>query len=537
LLPVSAFPVDGTWPTGTTKWEKRNIALEIPVWDQAICIQCNKCSMVCPHATIRPTVFDPALAAKAPEGFRMADYKAPDFKGMKFSMQVAPEDCTGCALCISVCPVKDKANPKHRAINMEPKLPILEREKANWAFFETLPKVDRSKIARVDVKSSQLFEPLFEYSGACSGCGETQYVKLLTQLFGDRSLIANATGCSSIYGGNLPTTPYTTNKDGRGPAWNNSLFEDNAEFGFGMRLAVDKHAEFATELLKTMASQVGDDLVASILAADQSSEAGIAAQRDRIATLKAKLAKITDAKAGQLALVADYLVRKSVWILGGDGWAYDIGFGGLDHVIAMNRDVNILVLDTEVYSNTGGQASKATPIGAAAKFAAAGKAIGKKDLGMIAMSYGHCYVASVAFGSKDAQTVQAFQEADSYPGVSIIIAYAHCIAHGYDLKFGLEQQKLAVDSGQWPLYRYDPRRAAAGESPLKLDSAAPKIPVSQYMQNETRFRMVEKIDPKRFAELALSAQAAATNRIAFYQQLAEVNVSKPAAVAGKDAAQ
>ncbi len=536
-LPVSAFGADGTWPTGTTKWEKRNIALEIPVWDPAICIQCNKCSMVCPHATIRPNVFDPALAAKAPEGFRSVDYKAPDFKGMKFTVQVAPEDCTGCGLCISVCPAKDKANPKHKAINMEPKLPILEREKANWAFFETLPKVDRSKIGKVDVKSSQLFEPLFEYSGACAGCGETQYVKLLTQLFGDRALIANATGCSSIYGGNLPTTPYTKNKDGRGPAWANSLFEDNAEFGFGMRLAVDKHAEYATELLKALAPQVGDDLVKAILEADQSSEAGIAAQRERVAGLKAKVAKSSDVKAAHLGTLADYLVKKSVWIVGGDGWAYDIGFGGLDHVIAMNRNVNILVLDTEVYSNTGGQASKATPIGAVAKFAAAGKATGKKDLGMIAMSYGHCYVARVAFGAKDIQTVQAFQEADSYQGVSIIIAYAHCIAHGYDLKFGLDQQKLAVDSGQWPLYRYDPRRAAAGESALKLDSGAPKIPVSEYMQNETRFRMVEKIDPKRFAELAKSAQEAATKRIAFYEQLAAVNIAKPKADGAKDAAQ
>ncbi len=417
---------------------------------------------------------------------------------------------------------------------MEPKLPILEREKANWEFFESLPKVDRAKITRVDVKSSQFFEPLFEYSGACSGCGETQYVKLLTQLFGDRALIANATGCSSIYGGNLPTTPYTVNKEGRGPAWNNSLFEDCAEFGFGFRLAVDKHKEFATEMLKAMAGQIGEDLVKGLIEADQSSEAGIAAQRERVAALQAKLAKISDPKALLLAPLADYFVKKSVWLVGGDGWAYDIGFGGLDHVIAMNRDVNILVLDTEVYSNTGGQASKATPIGAAAKFAAAGKAIAKKDLGMIAMSYGHCYVAQVAFGAKDVQTVQAFQEADSYKGVSIIIAYSHCIAHGYDLKFGLDQQKLAVDSGQWPLYRYDPRRAAAGESPLKLDSGAPKIPVSQYMQNETRFRMVEKIDAKRFAELAKAAQEDATKRIAFYQQLAEVNVSKPAV---KDAGQ
>ncbi len=526
MLPVSAFPIDGTWPTGTTKYEKRNIALEIPIWDPAVCIQCNKCANVCPHATIRPNVYDAALLADAPEGFRSADYKAPDFKGMKFTIQVAPEDCTGCGLCVMVCPAKDKANPKHKAVNLEPKLPILDREKANWAFFESLPLVGRSEIKRIDVKSSQLFQPLFEYSGACAGCGETPYVKLLSQLFGDRALIANATGCTSIYGGNLPTTPYTTNKDGRGPAWSNSLFEDNAEFGFGFRLAVDKHKEFAGELLKGLASQVGDDLVKGILEADQSSEAGLAAQRERVATLKGKLAKVDDANARRLELIADYLVKKSIWMLGGDGWAYDIGFGGLDHVMAMNRDVNILVLDTEVYSNTGGQASKATPIGAAAKFAAAGKGTSKKDLGMIAMTYGHVYVARVAMGSKDLQTTQAFQEADSYPGTSLIIAYSHCIAHGYDLKYGLEQQKLAVDSGIWPLYRYDPRRAAAGEAPLKLDSGAPKIPVSQYMQNETRFRMVEKIDAKRYAELAQAAQEDTNKRVALYQQMAEVNVAK-----------
>jgi len=536
-LPVSAFPVDGTWPTGTTKWEKRNIALELPVWDPAVCIQCNKCSMVCPHATIRPKVYDPALLAKAPPGFRAADYKAPDFKGQKFTIQVAPEDCTGCGLCVMACPAKDKANPKHKAVNLEPKLPILEREKANWAFFETLPVVDRAKIARVDVKGSQFFEPLFEYSGACGGCGETPYLKLLSQLFGDRAMIANATGCSSIYGGNLPTTPYAKNKDGRGPTWSNSLFEDCAEFGFGFRLAVDKHREQAIEMLRSMGSVVGDDLVKGLIEADQSNEAGIAAQRQRVAALKSKLGGVKDPKAARLLQRADYLVKKSIWLVGGDGWAYDIGFGGLDHVLAMNRDVNILVLDTEVYSNTGGQQSKATPLGAAAKFAAAGKAIPKKDLGMIAMTYGHCYVASVALGARDAQTVQAFLEADSYAGTSIIIAYSHCIAHGYDLQFGLEQQKLAVDSGMWPLYRYDPRRATAGEPPLKLDSPAPKIPVAQYMQNETRFRMVEKVDPKRFHDLAEMAQAEASKRIAFYQQLAAVSVARVAGGGnGKDQA-
>jgi len=525
-LPVSAFPVDGTWPLGTTKWEKRNVALEVPVWDPAVCIQCNKCSLACPHGVIRPKVYDPKYLADAPEGFKSADYRGKDFKGQKFTIQVAVEDCTGCRLCTMVCPAKDKSNPKHKAINMEPKLPILEREKANFAFFQSLPELDRTKVARIDVKGSQFFEPLFVYSGACAGCGETQYVKLLTQLFGDRALIANATGCSSIYGGNLPTTPYSTNADGRGPAWSNSLFEDNAEFGFGFRLAIDKHIEQAHELLRALASQIGENLVRELLEADQSSEAGIAAQRQRVAALKAKLSEFTDERARRLELLADYLVKKSVWLLGGDGWAYDIGYGGLDHVLAMNRDVNILVLDTEVYSNTGGQQSKATPLGAAAKFAAAGKATPKKDLGLMAMSYGHVYVASVAWGARDTQTVRAFLEADSYPGTSLIIAYSHCIAHGYDLAYGAEQQKRAVEAGIWPLYRFDPRRLAEGQPPLQLDSAAPKAAVAEYMRNETRFRMVEKIDPQRFAELAEAAQRAATQRVAVYKQLAEITIPK-----------
>ncbi len=523
LLPVSAFPVDGTWPVATTQWEKRNIALEIPVWDAALCIQCNKCAMVCPHAAIRAKVYDPALLAGAPATFKSIAYKAADFKGGAYTIQVAPEDCTGCTLCVMVCPAKDKSNPKHKSIDMAPQMPIRESERANYAFFLDLPEVDRAAI-KIDVKGAQFMQPLFEYSGACAGCGETPYIKLLTQLFGDRALIGNATGCSSIYGANLPTTPYAANRDGRGPAWNNSLFEDNAEFGFGYRLAIDKHIEQARELIAALAGALGDNLVKEILEADQSDEAGIAAQRARVAALKGKLAGMKEPEAARLVLLADYLVKKSVWIVGGDGWAYDIGYGGLDHVLAQGRDVNVLVLDTEVYSNTGGQASKATPLGAAAKFAMAGKSMPKKDLGMLAMTYGHVYVAHVAFGAKDAQVVRAFQEAESYPGPSLIIAYSHCIAHGYDLAYGLEQQKLAVESGSWPLYRFDPRRIALGESPLKLDSSAPKIDLGQYVRNETRFRMVEQANPEHFKHLLAAAQREVTNRFAVYEQLAKVTM-------------
>ncbi|TAM44087.1 MAG: pyruvate:ferredoxin (flavodoxin) oxidoreductase [Acidobacteria bacterium] len=523
LLPVSAFPVDGTWPVATTQWEKRNIALEIPVWDAALCIQCNKCAMVCPHAAIRAKVYDPARLAGAPATFKSIDYKAADFKGGTYTIQVAPEDCTGCTLCVMVCPAKDKSNPKHKAIDMAPQIPIRESERANYAFFLDLPEVDRAAI-KIDVKGAQFMQPLFEYSGACAGCGETPYIKLLTQLFGDRALIGNATGCSSIYGANLPTTPYAANRDGRGPAWNNSLFEDNAEFGFGYRLAIDKHIEQARELLAALAGNLGDTLVKEILEADQSNEAGLAAQRARIAALKAKLAGMKEPEAARLALLADYLVKKSVWIVGGDGWAYDIGYGGLDHVLAQGRDVNVLVLDTEVYSNTGGQASKATPLGAAAKFAMAGKSMPKKDLGMLAMTYGHVYVAHVALGAKDNQVVRAFQEAESYPGPSLIIAYSHCIAHGYDLAYGLEQQKLAVESGSWPLYRFDPRRIALGESPLKLDSGAPKIDLGQYVRNETRFRMVEQANPEHFKHLLAAAQREVSNRFAVYEQLAKITM-------------
>jgi len=528
LLPVSAFPVDGTWPTATAQWEKRNIAQDIPVWDAAICIQCNKCAMVCPHAAIRAKVYESDLLKTAPGTYKSMDYKGNEFKGLKYTIQIAPEDCTGCTLCAVVCPAKDKSNPKHKSLDMHPQRPLRDAERDNYAFFLDLPEVDRTKVKQ-DVKGVQFLEPLFEYSGACVGCGETPYVKLLTQLFGDRALIANATGCSSIYGGNLPTTPYTVNRDGRGPAWANSLFEDNAEFGFGYRLAIDKHIEQARELMTRMASQLGESLVDGLLTGDQHSEGGIAEQRARVVLLKQKLAAIMSGEARWLERLADYLVRKSVWIVGGDGWAYDIGYGGLDHVLAMGRDVNILVLDTEVYSNTGGQASKATPLGASARFAMAGKATGKKDLGMMAMAYGNTYVAHVAFGAKDVQTVKAFVDAEAYPGPSIIIAYSHCIAHGYDMANGLDQQKLAVDTGYWPLYRFDPRRAATGESPLILDSAAPKVDLSKFTANEMRYRVVEQMDPARFKMLSEHAQREVTTRVSVYEQLAKMAfpVTKP----------
>jgi len=521
LLPVSAFPVDGTWPTATAQWEKRNIAQDIPVWDPAICIQCNKCAMVCPHAAIRAKVYESDLLKSAPGTYKSIDFKGNEFKGLKYTIQIAPEDCTGCTLCAVVCPAKDKSNPKHKSLDMHPQRPLRDAERDNYAFFLDLPEVDRTKVKQ-DVKGVQFLEPLFEYSGACVGCGETPYVKLLTQLFGDRALIANATGCSSIYGGNLPTTPYTVNRDGRGPAWANSLFEDNAEFGFGYRLAIDKHVEQAQELMKQMAFQLGESLVDGLLTGDQHAESGIAEQRARVALLKERLATITTGEARWLEHLADYLVRKSVWIVGGDGWAYDIGYGGLDHVLAMGRDVNILVLDTEVYSNTGGQASKATPLGASARFAMAGKPTGKKDLGMMAMAYGNTYVAHVAFGAKDVQTVKAFVDAEAYPGPSIIIAYSHCIAHGYDMANGLDQQKLAVDTGYWPLYRFDPRRTATGESPLILDSAAPKVDLAKYTGNEMRYRVVEQMDPARFKMLSEHAQREVTTRFSVYEQLAKL---------------
>jgi pyruvate-ferredoxin/flavodoxin oxidoreductase len=525
LLPVSAFPPDGTWPVGTARWEKRNIAAEIPVWDPKVCIQCNQCVLACPHAAIRAKRYPPAALAGAPESFVSTEFRSHDVAGELYTLQVAPEDCTGCALCVAVCPAKDRQNPRHKAIDMAPQPPLRERERANFEFFLGLPEPRPLGGHRLDVKESQFRRPLFEFSGACAGCGETPYVKLLTQLFGDRALVANATGCSSIYGGNLPTTPYTTDACGRGPAWANSLFEDNAEFGLGFRLALDARREQARTLVGALAPVVGQPLSDALLSADQSSEAGIERQRERVTELRRLLHGRADAVSVRLLSVADDLVEKSVWLVGGDGWAYDIGFGGLDHVLASGRNVNVLVLDTEVYSNTGGQQSKATPLGATAKFAEAGKETPKKDLGLLAMSYGNVYVARIAFGAKMAQTVQALQEAESYPGPSLVIAYSHCIAHGYDMALGAEQQKLAVACGTWPLYRFDPRRGASGEPALQLDSPPPKVDVLDYMRNESRFRMVEKESPERFRALVERARQVTREREAVYRYLAGLSVA------------
>ncbi|MCC5841595.1 MAG: pyruvate:ferredoxin (flavodoxin) oxidoreductase [Opitutales bacterium] len=526
LLPVSAFPIDGTWPTGTTRWEKRNIAEHIPVWESDICIQCNKCALVCPHAAIRPKIYEPGALKDAPETFKSVDFKARDLPGLKFTIQVAAEDCTGCEVCVNVCPAKDKANPSRKAINMRPQRPLRDAEVRNYDFFLKIPDPSR-ELLKEDVKSSQFMRPLFEYSGACAGCGETPYIKLLTQLFGDRLLIANATGCSSIYGGNLPTTPYTTDACGRGPAWANSLFEDNAEFGLGFRASLDQTRVYAEHLLRLSAPQVGDALVSEILQADQSTEAGIAAQRERVVRLRKALAGKDSMEVRTLKQIADHLVTKSVWIVGGDGWAYDIGFGGLDHVLASGRNVNILVLDTEVYSNTGGQQSKSTPMAAVAKFAMGGKAVAKKDLGLIASTYGSVYVARIAFGAKDAHTVKTLVEAESFPGPSLVIAYSHCVAHGYSLSQGLEQQKRAVNCGYWPLFRYDPRRAANGENPMKLDSAPPKATLEEFMRNETRFQMLARTQPERSAELQALAAASVAERFALYQQMAALTPTRP----------
>jgi pyruvate-ferredoxin/flavodoxin oxidoreductase len=525
LLPVSAFPADGTWPAATSQWEKRSIAHEIPVWDPQVCIQCNKCTLVCPHAAIRAKVVEPEALEGAPEGFEAVDFRSPEIEGMRYTLQIAPEDCTGCHLCAEVCPAKDKSNPRHKALDMHPQRPLREAQAERYAFFLDLPELDRSRV-RDDVKHTQLLRPLFEYSGACSGCGETPYLKLLSQLFGDRALIANATGCSSIYGGNLPTTPWAVDAAGRGPAWSNSLFEDNAEFGFGFKLAVDALTAQARQLCGELTGELPAELLESLLEANPHEEAEVAAQRERVEQLRKHLSGMSSDAAHTLSELADYLVRKSIWLVGGDGWAYDIGFGGLDHVLASGKDVNILVMDTEVYSNTGGQQSKATPLGASAKFAAAGKAVPKKDLGLIAMSYDHVYVAQVAFGARDNQMLKAFIEADRHPGPSLIIAYSHCIAHGYDLMHGAEQQKLAVESGIWPLYRFDPARIEQGEPPLHLDSGPPKRRVQEYMRNEARFRMVEKLDPKRYERLQREAQAHAARRTEHYRQLAELRVSK-----------
>ena len=529
-LPVSVFPEDGTYPTGTTKYEKRNVSLEIPVWEPHICIQCGKCSFVCPHAVIREKIYDPSHLDDAPTQWKSTDARWKEFPGMKYTLAIAPEDCTGCGLCVEVCPAKDKTQVGRKAINMASQIPIREKERENWDYFLSLPEVDRTQIKLSNVKNSQLLEPLFEFSGACAGCGETPYVKLLSQLFGDRIVIANATGCSSIYGGNLPTTPWAKNKEGRGPAWSNSLFEDNAEFGFGMRLTIDKQLEYARELLHQLAGHVGESLVDELLKADQSTELGIKQQRQRVSLLKERLQNIKEPKALDLLSIADVLTRKSVWILGGDGWAYDIGYGGLDHVLASGRNINVLVLDTEVYSNTGGQASKATPRAAVAKFAAQGKGTPKKDLGMIAMAYGYVYVAKVAMGASDQQTLNAFLEADAYDGPSLIMAYSHCIAHGYDLRKGLDQQKLAVQSGAWPLYRFNPALIAEGKNPLKIDSREPTIPVSEYAYNETRYRMLLQSDEQRAEVLMAKAQNDAKSRWNLYQQMANMHYTPPADV-------
>jgi len=522
-LPVSAMPIDGTFPTGTAAWEKRNIALEIPEWDEALCIQCGKCILVCPHAVIRAKVYDGELLKGAPESFKSSAARWKDMGHLKYTLQVAPEDCTACGICIEACPVKSKTEVKHKAINMVAQPPIREREARNWDFFLNLPEVDRKKLATSQIKDIQLMQPLFEFSGACAACGETPYVKLVSQLYGDRAVIANATGCSSIYGGNLPTTPYTFNKEGRGIAWSNSLFEDNAEFGMGIRLAIDKQTEYARELLPKFAAELGDKLVSELLNADQTTEAGIEAQRDRVVALKQKLAANRSAQAKDMLSLADVLVKKSVWILGGDGWAYDIGYGGLDHVLASGRNVNILVLDTEVYSNTGGQMSKSTPRGAVAKFAAGGKPRPKKDLAMMAVNYGNVYVARVAFGSNDMQTLKAFNEAEAYEGTSIILAYAHCIAHGYDLVHGLDQQKLAVLSGHWPLFRYHPQLAEQGKPAFQLDSKAPSIPLEKYIYNETRYTMLRHGHPEEAAHLLREAQDDVLKRWKLYEHMASMS--------------
>jgi pyruvate-ferredoxin/flavodoxin oxidoreductase len=522
LLPVSAMPIDGTFPTATAQWEKRNIALEIPVWEEDLCIQCNKCVVICPHASIRAKVYDPSVLSTAPSTFKAVDFKSPEHKGMKYSLQVAPEDCTGCGLCVEFCPVKSKMDPNVKAINMKPQPPLRETERINYDFFLSIPEVDRRKIRFDNVKDSQFLQPLFEYSGACSGCGETPYIKLVTQLFGDRALIANATGCSSIYGGNLPTTPYTVNPDGRGPAWSNSLFEDNAEFGLGMRVAVDKQTEIARELVQKLAPQIGDQLAKELLEADQSDESGIYEQRQRVKVLKDKLASIDSPEAKNLLMVADNLVKRSVWIFGGDGWAYDIGYGGLDHVLASGKNVNILVMDTEVYSNTGGQMSKATSRGAVAKFAAGGKPTRKKDLALMALMYGNVYVARVAMGANDAQTVRAFLEAESYDGPSIIIAYAHCIEHGIlDMSKGAQHQKVAVETGYWPLFRFDPRGTKDGKNPFKLDSKAPKGSVVEFASLENRFNSLKKTNPSRAELLLKLAQEDIQERWKMYELLSK----------------
>jgi pyruvate-ferredoxin/flavodoxin oxidoreductase len=540
-LPVSAFPIDGTYPVGTAQWEKRNIAQEVPVWEPDLCIECGKCMLVCPHATIRAKVCKEGDLADAPAGFKTMPAKWRELPDQRYTIQVAVEDCTGCQLCVEVCPAKDKSNVSRKALNMKPQLPLRDSERVNWDYFLTLPEIPRNgNLTFRTIKDIQLLQPLFEFSGACSGCGETPYIKLMTQLFGDHTVIANATGCSSIYGGNLPTTPYTINREGRGPAWSNSLFEDNAEFGLGMRLSLDHQHNYARHLVERFREVIGDTLADGLLNGDNSTQEGINAKRELVAELKKKLGThssvvqpdasdklhaggvSTEAEARDLLSVADALVKKSVWIVGGDGWAYDIGYGGLDHVLASGQNVNVLVLDTEVYSNTGGQASKATPLGAVAKFAAGGKPTIKKDLGMGAMRYGNVYIAQIAMGANDNQTVKAFLEAEAHPGPSLIIAYSQCIAHGIDMAKGMTQQKLAVECGHWPLYRFDPKLADEGKNPFQLDSRDPKIPLQDYIYTEGRYRMLQRSDPEAAKILLQHAQEAVTQRWKQYKQLAQV---------------
>jgi pyruvate-ferredoxin/flavodoxin oxidoreductase len=519
-LPVSAFPADGTYPVGTAMWEKRNIAQEVPVWEPDLCIQCGKCVMVCPHSTIRAKIYDGGDLKNAPEGFKQMPARWRELRNKLYTIQVAVEDCTGCQLCVEVCPAKDKSQVSRKALNMRAQAPIRESERRNWNFFLKLPDAGGTSLRFNTVKNVQFLQPLFEFSGACAGCGETPYIRLLTQLFGDRAVIANATGCSSIYGGNLPTTPYTVNSEGRGPAWSNSLFEDNAEFGLGMRLSLDHQMIHARRLLQDLRSQVGDRLSDCLLNEDQSSSEAINIRRQCVAALKARLSNRYDPASRDLLMLADSLVNKSVWIVGGDGWAYDIGYGGLDHVLASGLNVNIVVLDTEVYSNTGGQASKATPLGAVAKFAAGGKSTPKKDLGATAMRYRNVYVAQVAMGASDSQTLKAFMEAEAHEGPSLIIAYSHCIAHGIDMSRGMNQQKLAVDSGYWPLYRFDPSRISEGKSPFQLDSSQPSIRLKEYLYTEGRYRILLQSDPEAADSLFTQAEQEVQTRWRLYQRLA-----------------
>jgi len=520
-IPVSALPVDGTFPTGTSRWEKRNLALEVPVWDPDICIQCGKCVLVCPHAVIRSKVYEPSFLTSAPASFKSNAARLPEWKGLNYTLQVSAEDCTGCGICVDVCPARNKSETRLKAINMRPQPDLRDGERQNWEFFSALPNRDRAHLSFDNVRGMQVAEPLFEFSGACAGCGETPYIKLLTQLFGDRLLIANATGCSSIYGGNLPTTPYAVGSDGLGPAWSNSLFEDAAEFGMGFRVSLDKQSQFATELLQQLEGQIGPAFVQEILTADQKDASGVFAQRERVAQLKQELEKINSNAARQLRPVVDTLVRKSVWVIGGDGWGYDIGYGGLDHVLASGCNVKVLLLDTEVYSNTGGQCSKATPLGAVAKFAAAGKRVSKKDLGLISMCYGNIYVASVAMGAKDEHTLKSFLEAEAYDGPALIIAYSHCIAHGINMTTAMQNQKAAVQSGQWLLYRYNPALAEKGEHPLHIDSSDPRLPVTEYLKLENRFRMLSKTKPEDAKRLFDLAQENIHRRWQLYQKLAK----------------